>query len=168
MATLIRNSRIVDDTWLRFEEAAGELPATLPADTPILVSLGVWQLHRSRLIAHQGGLGVVLPADADLGSIRPDLPRFALVAVHIAKFGDGRCFSLARLLRERYGYGGELRAVGEVLQDQLAEMRRCGFDAFELRADQDVEAALRAFHPFSEEYQASVDRPLPLFRRRTA
>jgi len=168
MATLIRNGRIVEDSWLRLEEPAGEAPAALPAGRPVIVSLAAWQLHRGLLLAHQGGLGILLQGDAAIERIAPDLPHFALVAVHIARFGDGRGLSLARLLRERHHYRGELRAVGEVVQDQLAEMRRCGFDSFELRADQDAGAALEAFRPFSEEYQASVEQPIPLFRRRTA
>jgi uncharacterized protein (DUF934 family) len=166
MATLIKNGQIVENTWLRLEEASdGSLPA-VPQGQAVLVGCAVWQRHRDRLAVHQGGLGVVLTVDASLDEVGADLERFAVVALHIPKFGDGRALSLARLLRERYGYRGEVRAVGEVLHDQLADMRRCGFDAFDLRADQDPQAALGAFHPFSESYQASVDRPLPLFRRR--
>jgi uncharacterized protein (DUF934 family) len=88
--------------------------------------------------------------------------------VSFPKFTDGRGFSTARLLRERYRYRGELRAVGDVLRDQLLFLARCGFDAFALRADQDPDAALAAFEDFTEAYQGGTDQPLPLFRRRLA
>jgi uncharacterized protein (DUF934 family) len=90
----------------------------------------------------------------------------ARVEIHFPKFSDGRGYSLARLLRERFGYRGELRAVGDVQRDQLHYLSRVGFDAFLLRAGEEPEAALAALGGFSEAYQASVERPLPLFRRR--
>jgi uncharacterized protein (DUF934 family) len=90
------------------------------------------------------------------------------VEVNFPKFGDGRGYSIARLLRERYGYRGELRAVGQITRDLLFFMEGCGFDAFELRAGEDPHEAVAAFADFSESYQASVARPVPLFRRRTA
>lgn len=90
----------------------------------------------------------------------------ARVEVRFPKFTDGRGYSLARLLRERLGYRGELRAVGDVQRDQLYYLSRVGFDAFLLREGEDPEAALAALGDFSEAYQASVERPLPLFRRR--
>ena len=90
----------------------------------------------------------------------------ARIEVNFPKFGDGRGFSIARLLRERHGYKGELRAVGEVARDHLYYMEQCGFDAFLLREGEDVEEALAAFDDFSEAYQATAAQPLPLFRRR--
>ena len=90
----------------------------------------------------------------------------ARIEVNFPKFGDGRGFSIARLLRERHGYKGELRAVGEVARDHLYYMEQCGFDAFLLRDGEDVEEALAAFDDFSEAYQATAAQPLPLFRRR--
>jgi uncharacterized protein (DUF934 family) len=90
------------------------------------------------------------------------------VEVNFPKFGDGRGYSIARLLRERYGYRGELRAVGHITRDLLFYLESCGFDAFELRAGEDPHEALASFEDFSEAYQASVARPQPLFRRRPA
>jgi len=90
----------------------------------------------------------------------------ARVEVNFPKFTDGRGYSIARLLRERYGYAGELRAVGDVQRDQLYYLARVGFDAFLLREGEDGEGALAALGEFSEAYQSSVERPLPLFRRR--
>ena len=89
-----------------------------------------------------------------------------VIAVNFPKFADGRGYSIARLLRERHGYRGELRAVGVVAIDLLYYMEQSGFDAFELRDGDDPEAALAAFDAFSEGYQSSAARPIPLFRRR--
>ena len=86
--------------------------------------------------------------------------------MNFPKFADGRGYSIARLLRERYAYRGEIRAIGDVLQDQLFFMKRCGIDAYAVRADKDIEAALTGLRDFSEAYQAAVDQPQPLFRRR--
>jgi uncharacterized protein (DUF934 family) len=105
------------------------------------------------------------PVD-DPAAVAPRLGEVSRVEVNFPKFGDGRGFSIARLLRERYGYPGELRAVGQVGLDHLYYMEQCGFDAFELRDGEDAEEALAAFDTFSEGYQTSVARPEPFFRRR--
>ena len=105
------------------------------------------------------------PGD-DLEALAGRLAGAARVEVNFPKFGDGRGYTIARLLRERYGYKGELRAVGQVARDLLFYMESCGFDAYLLREGEDPQEALAAFGDFSEAYQASVTRPQPLFRRR--
>jgi uncharacterized protein (DUF934 family) len=118
--------------------------------------------------ARKAEVGEVLriePAD-DPARIASRLGAVSRVEVNFPSFADGRGYSIARLLRERHGYRGELRAVGDVQRDQLFYLARCGFDAFLLRDDEDAQASLAALHDFSEAYQASVERPLPLFRRR--
>ena len=176
MATLIKERRIVTDTWqllsgsvdrLLFPAEDGLLP-DFPAQSDLLVPLVLWQRRREDLLERPGRVGVWLDSHEDPGAIAADLERFALVAVNFPKFGDGRGYSIARLLRDRYGYQGELRAIGDVLRDHLFFMAQCGFDAFALRADQDAQEALAAFGDFSEIYQATVSRPSPLFRRRVA
>ena len=107
----------------------------------------------------------VQPTD-DPAAVADRLAGVARVEVVFPKFGDGRGFSIARLLRERYGYRGELRAVGHVVRDHLHYMESCGFDAYELKDGEDANEALGGFGDFSEAYQASAARPLPLFRRR--
>ena len=89
-----------------------------------------------------------------------------VIAVNFPKFSDGRGYSIGRLLRERYGYKGELRAVGEVARDHLHAMEQCGFNAFQLREGEDPQEALTGFGDFSDSYQATAARPEPLFRRR--
>jgi uncharacterized protein (DUF934 family) len=105
------------------------------------------------------------PSD-DPAAIAHRLAAAVRVEVNFPKFGDGRGYSIARLLRERYGYKGELRAVGLVARDLLYYMESCGFDAFLLREGEDPQEALTGFSDFSEGYQTSVSRPVPLFRRR--
>ena len=105
------------------------------------------------------------PAD-DPAKVAGELAGVARVEVNFPKFGDGRGFSIGRLLRERYGYQGELRAIGQITRDHLFFLESCGFDAFELREGEDAAEALAAFDDFSESYQASPARPVPLFRRR--
>lgn len=105
------------------------------------------------------------PSD-DPASIADRLAGAARVEIDFPKFGDGRGYSSARLLRERYGYRGELRAVGAVARDLLLYMESCGFDAFLLQDGEDPQEALAGFDDFSDAYQTSVTRPSPLFRRR--
>ena len=168
MATLIKERRIAADSWRLLKRGPkGELPDA-PTQGDFIVPLALWLERREAFLAYPGKLGVWLDANEDPESLAGDLQRFALVAVNFPKFGDGRAYSIARLLRERYGYKGELRAIGDVLHDHLYFMEQCGFDAFSLREDQDAQAALSAFDTFSDGYQTSVLRPTPLFRRRLA
>ena len=109
---------------------------------------------------------VVLEPTDDLRALAERLPGLKLIAVNFPKYSDGRGYSIARLLRERYGYKGELRATGVVARDHLQLMAQCGFDSFQLREGEDPQAALTAFGDFSEAYQATAAQPVPLFRRR--
>ncbi len=166
MAFVIKHRRLAADSWqLLKPKADGGLPP-LPQAGDVIVPLAWWLEQRAALLRRAGRLGVWLDSHEEPAAIAGDLDRFALVAVNFPTFGDGRGYSIARLLRERHGYKGELRAIGEVVRDHLFFMASCGFDAFLLRDDQDPEEALTAFGDFSDAYQASVERPLPLFRRR--
>jgi len=168
---VIRGGQVVADDWLAVTDTAALTDA--PIDAAVLVPLALWHEHRDVLLERRAAgarLGVQLAPDDDPAGLATDLAtnltRIALIAVEFPQFTDGRGYSTARLLRERHGYRGELRAVGDVQRDQLFYMVRCGFDAFVLRADKDPVKALSAYHDFSEAYQAAVDQPVPLFRRR--
>lgn len=157
---LIKGNRVADDQWQRIGDDA-ETP--LP-EGPVIVPLSVWQASRDQLIDRQA-LGVCLgPADA-ASDIADDLERFQVIAIDFPAFTDGRGFSTARELRERYQYQGELRAVGQFIRDQLFYLKRCGFDAFAIETCE-PEAALSSLNDFSNSYQAANDQPQPLFRRR--
>ena len=168
MARIIRNARVEDDAWqtLRLEADAALQTLPLP-EAPFLAPLALWQARKAELLARGGPHGVWLAGDEAPAALADDLAQLQVIALDFPKFTDGRAYSSARLLRERYAYRGELRAIGDVLHDQLFYMQRCGFDAFALRADKDPHAALAGLRVFSERYQAAADEPLPLFRRRT-
>lgn len=160
---IIKNRQISEDQW---QQVADEADATqLPAGD-IIVPLPLWQAHREQLLQRQGQLGIRLNGDNEVAEIAADLSRISLIALQFPAFRDGRCYSIARALRQHYSYTGELRAIGNVLRDQLGYMSRVGFDAFEIDPKQDIEDALKAFDEISVRYQSSSDEPLPLYRRR--
>jgi uncharacterized protein (DUF934 family) len=166
MAVIIKDMNVISDLWQRLEPGAdGSLPP-LPPSGDIIVPLALWRQRRDELLARPGRLGIWLDSDEDPAAIAEDLRLFGVVAVRIPKITDGRGYSIAYLLRLRYGWRGELRAFGDVWRDQLYFLARCGFDAFALREGEDAREALAAFGDFSETYQGSVRQPLPLFRRR--
>lgn len=173
MSDLIKRQSVVADAWKRVTLQEWETPATAALPTgPLLVPLEVWRARRRELVereyAHGWPLGVWLAAGEDVQELADHVDDLSVIAIDFPKATDGRGYSTARLLRERHGYRGELRAIGEVLRDQLFYLQRCGFDAYALREDQDVIAALDAFEDFDEAYQSAADQPLPLFRRRGA
>ena len=172
MASIIKDRAIVSDDFTVVRAAEdGALPevSALPAGK-IIVPLALWQASRDELTASRsaGQIGVWLAPDSEPADIVADFDKVALIAVDFPVFRDGRGYSTARLLRERYGYKGEIRAIGDVLRDQLRFYERCGFDAYALRADKDINDALKAFTEFTVQYQGAFDEPSPLFRRRDA
>lgn len=116
---------------------------------PAIVPLARWALWRTAGRQPHPDMGVLLQPDDDFEALLADVPRLALIAVNFPVFTDGRGYSIARLLRERHGFRGELRAVGDILRDQLYFLHRCGFNAFSLRPDQDLATALDAFGDYS-------------------
>jgi uncharacterized protein (DUF934 family) len=149
MNTLIRNGQIVEDGW-QWIDADEALPAArLATGGRFLLPLALWLAHRTSLDPARAG--VWLGPDDEPESVLPWLADIPLIAIRFPVFTDGRGYSLARLLRNRHGYTGELRAVGDVLRDQLYFLHHCGFDAFQLRADQLPHEALAAFRDYSWE-----------------
>ncbi len=138
----------------------------------VIVPLGVWLAQKDLLAPRvtAGEIGICIDTHElveDLAAATGDINVFPLIAVRFERFPDGRGYSTATLLRTRYGFRGQLRAVGDVLRDQLFLMLRCGFDAFAVRADRDIEVALTGLRDFSEPYQAAVTPDQPLWRRHT-
>jgi len=162
MPRIIRNREVVHDSW---QLPDGEQGA-IPADGDIFVNPEVWRAQRDSLLARHGRLGLCLGPTDEPETIADDLAHFSAIAIRFPKFTDGRGYSIARLLRERYAYAGEIRAIGDVLPDNLFYLSRCGFNAFALKREDQLNDALACLDDFSDGYQASVERPEPLFRRR--
>jgi uncharacterized protein (DUF934 family) len=150
---LLKDGRLADDPWIA---VSGESP--IPDGDPVIVDYDRWIEEKDQLAGRNAPLGVRLSSDQPPSLIADDLDRFSLVALEFPKFTDGRSYSHARLLRERYGFTGELRAVGNVLRDQFVFLERCGFDSFEV-SNPDPEAAYGAAKAeITHRYQPATDR----------
>ncbi|HEY8622877.1 MAG TPA: DUF934 domain-containing protein [Casimicrobiaceae bacterium] len=163
MPLLIKDRAIVEDRWTLLRDATSL--ADVPGETPVIVPLALWKSQHEALAARKD-VGVWLKPDADPDMLAADIDSLPLIAIDFPKFVDGRGYSTARLLRDKYRFGGELRAIGDVMRDQLYYLQQCGFDAFAVRADRNVADAIGGLDDFSDNYQSTVARPVPLFRRR--
>lgn len=152
---IIKDKAIVEDNWIHYT-GEGDLP-----DGDVIVSLKTWQ--ETNLSGRN--IGLLLEPDEHPKDIRDDLDQFDLIAINFPTFNDGRGYSYAKILRDRFGYTKEIRAVGDVMRDQIFYMQRCGFTAYEVKAGRDINDALNAFEDFSVKYQVSSDESLPLYRR---
>ncbi|RKE35087.1 uncharacterized protein (DUF934 family) [Paraburkholderia sp. BL23I1N1] len=160
---------VVDDLWTIVRDEAdarqriqtrGE--ALKHVVLPVNVYLEAQRFDASTLAA----TGAWIPPQADFELWAPSLQGAHMIAVDFPSFRDGRGFSIAVMLRTRYGYRGELRAIGDVLRDQLEYMRRCGFNSFAVRPDKSITDALKGFSEITVRYQGDANDPTPLFRRR--
>lgn len=166
MRKIIKDKAIVNDDWNLFKLAEGETAdnVTVPAGKQI-VPLAVWLAQKTTLAARAGEIGVWLASDERPEQLKEDAASLPLIAVDFPNFADGRGYSIAYNLRARLGYTGEVRAVGDVLRDQLFYMSRVGFNAFATREDRSIDDALKGLSDFSDAYQTSWDQKTPLFRR---
>lgn len=169
---------IVEDSWLVLRPELDDnnqsghvshdaVAAAAAQPGKVLFPLHAWEAHRDGLLAQRKpeDTGVWLAPDDDPLALEGQFDRLGLVAIDFPVFRDGRGYSSAYLLRTRLKYDGALRAIGDVLRDQLNAMRRCGFDSFAVRADKNIEDALKGFSELTVQYQGTLDEPLPLFRR---
>lgn len=152
---LLRDRQVVADEWLYVAEA------TADATAPLIVSVDQWKTEPDTWIARGSRLGLALSPAHKIEDLAPDLQHFSLIAAEFSGPSEGRGYTQARLLRERWNFKGELRATGYVRADQVFFMARCGFNSFEL-PDADLDTALAAFSTFSAAYQPSNDLGLPL------
>jgi uncharacterized protein (DUF934 family) len=153
---VVKDRKVVEDAWHVVKDDE-------PAGPHAIVSLARWNADRDALLA-DGPVGVVLRSSEAADEI-VDCSKAALIAIDFPAFTDGRGYSSARMLRTRFGYKGELRAIGDVMRDEMFLQSRVGFDSFAVKATKDIEKALSAFDDFSVTYQAAADDDRPLFRR---
>jgi phosphoadenosine phosphosulfate reductase len=150
---LWKDGKFVEDDWT---VVADEEP--VPTDRPALVSLKRWRDERDALSGRNAPIGLVFAPDSIWNDIVTDLPRFPVVAVSFPKMMDGRGFSIARLLRDRDHYAGEIRAIGDFIVDMMPLMRRVGIDAFEVTSENVKKALDRGVWPEVPEYLQPLDR----------
>jgi uncharacterized protein (DUF934 family) len=168
MPKLIKNAVVSDNTCQTLDkDFSGSVEDILAIATSVLVPKQFW-LSNAEKLKDQEIVGVWLDSDEGPEELEPYLNKLNLIAINFPKFADGRGYSYARILRDRFGYTGELRAMGDILHDQMYYLKRCGFDAYAVREDKDADIVIEGLKDFSESYQASTDQKLPLFRRRQA
>ncbi len=157
---LVKGGKIVGDPFAHVADGA-----ELPAGCGVLVSTARF-LEDPEGLLKRGKVGVIWPNNRDVDDLVPYLDRLAAVALVFPTFRDGRAYSQARLLRERYRYRGELRATGQVLRDQFVFMLRAGFDAFDVKKQADAEAFAQTVQRYSVFYQPTGDGKLTALHRR--
>ncbi len=158
---LVKNGKIATDTFVHVAD-----DAELPGDGAILVSAARFLENPEAILRRPGKSGVIWPNNRDVDDLVPYLDRLTVVALVFPSFRDGRAYSQARLLRERHGFKGELRATGQVLRDQFMFMLRAGFDAFEVKKEADAEAFANTAKRYSVFYQPTGDGRLTALHQR--
>ena len=166
MQTLIKGGVVFEDTWTLLQEATGPEVLDVTRDKDIIVPLGFWNLYQTDIDHYPGNITIWLDSNEFIDDINYDLNSFPLIARNFPIFSDGRPYTTARTLRQVLNFSGEIRAIGDVLRDQIFYMSQCGFDSFLLRYDQDPDSCLRALKDFTANYQSTILQPNPLFRRR--
>ena len=161
---LIRDQKLVKADYLLLAD-----DSPLPASGKLTVTLARWRLETAALKAPGLEVGVRIPNTLDVADLWAEISDRPLINLEFPGFADGRAYSQARVLRDRYDYRGEIRASGgAVVRDQLHGMARCGINSFELRADQDPQVCLKAFEDFRLAYQPAADGALTVLRRRAS
>lgn len=165
MREIIKDKKVVSDDWTVLRLNEGDTPENLAVPAgKVIVPLTVWQAQRTALQG-RSDVGVWIASSERPEALKDDVAKLPVIAVDFPKFADGRGYSIAYNLRARLGYTGELRAIGDVLRDQLFYMQRVGFNAFATRPDRNIHDALKGLTDFSDAYQTSWDQKTPLFRR---
>lgn len=158
---VLKGGVISPDTWTNV--AADD---ALPKEGAIIVGLNRWLGERDELLKRNTALGVRIEPGDDLTKVKEDIARFDVIAVVFPRFRDGRGFSIGRLLRERYGFKGELRALGDILRDQFLFLHRCGYDAIEVNENMPLDEWHAAMNEYSVWYQPTADGRESVLRRR--
>lgn len=164
MREIIKDQTVITDDWTVLQLAEGETPETVVVpEGKTIVPVKAWLAQAA--LQNRNDVGVWFASDERPEVLQGKLANLPVIAVDFPKFADGRGYSIAYNLRARLGFTGELRAIGDVLRDQLFYMQRVGFNAFATRPDRNIHDALKGLTDFSSSYQTSWDQKLPLFRR---
>ncbi|MBV1878403.1 MAG: DUF934 domain-containing protein [Pseudomonadales bacterium] len=159
MPAIIKNQAIVESDY---QWVDGEIDLST---NNLLLPLTTYIAHQDKLSARKD-VGIWLEAGENIEDAEAFVSKLPIVALNFPAFGDGRAYSSANILRRKFGFEGELRAIGDVRRDQLEQMVRCGFDSFQMADGQNLEKSLAGLNSFTYNYQGSIDRPEPLFQNR--
>lgn len=159
-ARVLRNGAIVTDDWTLFADSLSGGRTIVPLER--------WRQERAALLSASSAVGVLLPNTVDVDAVHPEVADRPLIALEFPTFADGRALSQAIVLRTRLGFGGELRAVGDIIRDLVFWLGRCGFDTIVPRHDQDLEACRQALSELQVSYQAAADGRTPAWIQRRA
>jgi uncharacterized protein (DUF934 family) len=162
-ATILRKGELAEDHWTVVEDGRTDIE---PSGGKVIVTLARWRAEREVLLAGHGAVGVLVPNRADIEAVFPEIADRPLIALQFPVFTDGRALSQAVVLRKRLGFGGELRAIGDVIRDLVFWLGRCGFDSIVPRKDQRLEDCRGALREFTVAYQAVADEHRPVWVRR--
>jgi uncharacterized protein (DUF934 family) len=157
---------LLTNPWVLLAKDCTLETAQATPDSHLLVPANLWLAHKAELLSTGKQFAVWLDSEQPASLLANELTDLPMIALNFPKFMDGRAYSTAVILRKHFQYTGELRAIGDVLRDQLFMMKRCGFTTFDLRDSVKLEDAQSAFSDFTTNYQATVETPVPLFRRR--
>lgn len=165
MQKLVKNSALLDnDPWCVVDKSCNDLQTALSQGEQLLLPLKLW-LEQAETVATNKNIGVWLDSDEDADALSAYCEDLEIIAINFPVFSDGRGYSQARRLRLNYGYKKELRAIGDVLRDQMQFYQRCGFDSFALREDINAEQAIAGLNDFDIHYQDAADNYVPPFAR---
>lgn len=167
MPRLIDNkAAVLANPWMLLAKDSTLETALAAAESHLIVPVNLWLAHKQELQNTGKQFAVWLDSEQPAHLIANELGDLPMVALNFPQFMDGRAYSTAVILRQHYHYKGEIRAIGDVLRDQLFMMKRCGFSTFDLKDTVKLEDAVTAFDDFTTNYQATIEMPEPLFRRR--
>lgn len=165
MPKLLKDQQITDDRFQILEQEQEQAVTHLPEGNLLLPVSSIDVATRAN-IEHNGQIGIWFDSADEPETAADVLNQFEIIGVNFPKFMDGRGYSIARLLRERFDYRGDIRAIGDVLVDQIYYLQRCGFSSFRLREDQNPEYAIEAVSTFSADYQTGANESIPVYRLR--
>ena len=160
------NAALLANPWVLLAKDCTLETALATPESHVIIPANLWLAHKDELHKTGKQLAVWLDSEQPAHLLAIDLGSLPMVALNFPTFMDGRAYSTAVILRDHYSYKGEIRAIGDVLRDQLFMMKRCGFTTFDLRDIVKLEDAATAFQDFTNNYQTTVETPEPLFRRR--
>lgn len=166
MPKLIKDGKVITNNWHLVEADTG-IDEVLSLNTDkLLLPISLWLEHKDQIKTSKAEIGLWFDSNQSPDLLEEDANNFSLIALNYPSFRDGRAYSYAAILRQQHKFNGDLCAIGELLRDQLSYMLSCGFSSFLVPDDADEALLLSGFHDFSENYQSTVIKPVPLFRRR--